>query len=101
MKLRFSNFSVLEQIFFRTKRSRILRFGIGTKVQNSTKLRNAGVISHYRKQKQLTLDKFFAKRKELSVAECPEPKGISTSKERTLLIELPDVIMKGDSLSKN
>ena len=41
LKPRFSNVSVLEQIGFRTKYSRILRLGIGTKIRNSTKPRDA------------------------------------------------------------
>ena len=37
----FSNVSVLEKIGFRTKYLRILRLGIGTKIRNSTKPRDA------------------------------------------------------------
>ena len=65
---------------------------------------NDGVVSHFRKvlsrrQKQVTLDKFFTKRKEPPVAESPQPKKIAS--ETTPPVELPEVIMEEDSPSKN
>ena len=60
------------------------------------------VISHFRKvlkrrQKQVTLDKFFAKRKEHPVEESSQPKRFA--RETTPTDEFPDVFMEGDSPS--
>ena len=61
------------------------------------------VMSHFRKvlkrrQKQVTLDKFFTKRKEHPVAESSQPKRFA--REITPTAELLDVFMEGDSPSK-
>ena len=61
------------------------------------------VISHFRKvlkrrQKQVTLDRFFTKRNEEPVLTSPPPKRLD--RETTPPVELPDVFMEEDSSSK-
>ena len=64
---------------------------------------NDVVISHFRKvlkrrQKQVTLDRFFTKRKEQPVTTSPQPKRLT--RETTPPAELPGVFMEEDSPSK-
>ena len=61
------------------------------------------VISHFRKvlkrrQKQVTIDRFFTKRNEEPVLTSPPPKRLD--RETTPPVELPDVFMEEDSSSK-
>ena len=73
------------------------------RMQTVVYMLNDIVICHFRKvfkrrQKQVTLDRFYTKRKEQPVITPPPPKRLG--RKTTPPVELPDVFMEEDSPSK-